>query len=128
MKKNPKVRFLELSRSDEVERLEGKINAAIRKAKLVAGPIRLFRHADGSFGFAVELSASPGKKKDLDALYALVMKLLPVIRKGRRPSPIRKVQAKYMIAEDLHKKIKERAKEEDVSASELVERYLQKAV
>jgi hypothetical protein len=127
-KHDPKVRFLEPSRPAEVERLEAKINAAVRKAKLATGPIRLFRHDDGSFGFTTELSAVPGKKKDIDALYDLVMKLLPVTRKGRRRSPVRKVQAKYMIAESLHRRIKERAREEEVSASELVERYLQEAV
>ena len=128
MKKKTSVRILEISRPAEVEALEQKINAAIRKAKLQSGPIRLFQHDDGTYGFSAQFSASPGRKQDLDALYDLVMTILPVTKKGRRRSPVRKVQAKFMIPEDLHRRIKKRAEEEDVSASELVERYLSEAV
>lgn len=128
MKKKVDVRVLELARPAEVLRLERKINAAIQRAKLKAGPISLFLHDDGSYGFSAKLSASPGHKRDLDALYDLVMSILPVTKKGRPRSPVRKVQAKFMIPEDLHRRIKQRADEEDVSASELVERYLSEAV
>ena len=127
-KKKPTVRFLELSRSSEVIALETRINSAVEKAGLTSGPIRLFQHDDGTYGFSAQVSASPGRKQDLDALYDLVMSILPTKKRGRRRSPIRKVQAKFMIPRDLHEQIKKRAEEEALSASELVERCLRKAV
>jgi len=127
-KKKPSVQFLELSKPPEVLELEKKINAAIRKAKLTGGEIRLFRHDDGTYGFQAELSASPGKKKDLDLLYELVMTHLSMTKRGRKRSVVRKIQAKYLLPEDLHQRIKKRAEEEEISASELVERCLKKAV
>jgi hypothetical protein len=128
MKKKPMVRFLELSKPGEVAELEKKINAAIRKSKLSLGPIHLFRHEDGTYGFQAHVSATPGRKKDFDRLYELVMAHLPVTKRGRKPSDIRKIQAKYLLPEDLHQRIKEVAEANDISASELVERCLKKAV
>lgn len=126
--KKPTVRVLELSQTPDVLELENRINAAIGKAKLAIGPIRLFRHHDGTYGFQAHLSASPGKKGDVDLLYRLVMEHLPVASRGRRRSAIRKIQAKYLLPEDLHRRIKVLAAAEEISASELVERCLKKAV
>lgn len=126
--KKSMVRVLELSQTPDVLELENRINAAIRKAKLATGPIRLFHHHDGTYGFQAQLSASPGKKRDIDLLYRLVMEHLPVTNRGRRRSAIRKIQAKYLLPEDLHQRIKVLAEEEEISASELVERCLKKAM
>jgi len=128
MKMKTKVRTLELTRPPAVLALEEKINTALQKEKISGGPIRLFQHDDGSYGFSANFSATPGEKKCLDALYDLVMGMLPVTKRGRRRSKIRKVQAKFMLPEELHKRIKDRAKDEDISASELVERFLSEAV
>jgi hypothetical protein len=119
------VRFIELVRPTKtLKAQEAALNREIAERFPEAGPVRLVRTADGELGVKMSFTMAAGKKSRYDALYRFVMQQLGKPR-GRKPEE-KRIQVKYRVPEELHRRIQQEASKAHVSASDLVSACLKK--
>lgn len=110
------IEFVETPK--KLKEKENEINLQLSQKFPGVGPVTLLRSQDGEIGMRMTMTVGPGKKGLLDQVYRFVMGQLGVA-KGRKPGE-KKIQAKYHIPEELHRRIQSEAKKSHTTASELV--------
>jgi len=115
-----KVHVIEVVKDAELRDKEARASRTIRRFFPNAGPVRLYRTADGRIGIQVDLSLTPGDRKRLDDAYGALMKVLGE-RRGR-PRGAKKVQMKLLLPERAYRALKHAAAASNSTMSGLVER------
>ena len=114
-----KVRMLEFVNTPrDLRQVESDINLRVKESYPEVGPVKLLLTEDGQVGVRLTMTVAPGRKAVLDEVYQFVMKQLGLLR-GRTPGE-KKIQAKYRISEELHRRVQNEAKKAHVTASDLV--------
>ena len=91
-----KVHVVEVVQDADLRRKEAKARAVVKRFFPNAGPVRLYRTAEGRVGCQLDLTVTAGDRKRLDQAYEAIMEALGE-RRGR-PRGVRKVQTKLMLA------------------------------
>ena len=73
---NTKTRFVEFVDDPELRVKEENVAEVIRRFYPNAGPVKLYRSADGRIGSQLNFPVAPGGRKSLDDAYREVMKVL----------------------------------------------------
>jgi len=91
-----KVHVVEVVPDADLRKKEAKARAVVKRFFPNAGPVRLYRTAEGRVGCQLDLTVTAGDRKRLDQAYEAIMEALGE-RRGR-PRGVRKVQTKLMLA------------------------------
>ena len=92
-----KVHVVEIIPDAELRKKEAKARTVVKRFFPNAGPVRLYRTAEGRIGCQLALTVTAGDRKRLDQAYDAIMDALGE-RRGR-PRGVRKVQTKLMLPE-----------------------------
>ena len=122
---NNKTRFVEFVDDPELRVKEENVAEVIRRFYPNAGPVKLYRSADGRIGFQLNVPVAPGGRKRLDDAYREVMKVLG--EKRGRPRGVKTVQTKLLLPEQVYLLLKEQAQKSNATVSGLVAKLAQKA-
>ena len=113
-----RVDFIEIVDSSDLRKKEKEATASVRRICPGCGPVKLYRTADGRFGFQVRLGIVAGQRKLLDEAYRAVMRVLGV-RRGRHPG-VKTVQTKLRLPEPLYLALKNEAARSKATVSTVV--------
>ena len=102
----------------ELRRKETKARAVVKRFFPNAGPLRLYRTADGRIGCQLDLTVTVGDRNRLGQAYDAIMDALG--EKRGRPRGVRKVQTKLMLPEPAYLALKRAAAASHETMSALV--------
>ena len=113
-----KVHVIEVVEDPELRKKEAKASGAVRRFLPNAGPLRLYRTAEGRIGVQLDLTLTPGDRQRLDNAYGAIMKVLGE-RRGR-PRGVKTVQTKLLLPEPAYRALKRAAAASNSTMSGLV--------
>ncbi len=113
-----KVHVVEVVPDADLRKKETKARAVVKRFFPNAGPVRLYRTAEGRIGCQLDLTVTVGDRKRLDQAYEAIMDALGE-RRGR-PRGVRKVQTKLMLPESAYLALKRAAAASHETMSGLV--------
>ncbi len=113
-----KVHVVEVVPDADLRRKEAKARSVVKRFFPSAGPLRLYRTAEGRIGCQLDLTVTAGDRKRLDQAYQAIMGALGE-RRGR-PRGVRKVQTKLMLPEPAYLALKRAAAASHETMSGLV--------
>ena len=112
------VHVVEVVEDSELRKKEGKAREAVKRFFPNAGPLRLYRTAEGRIGAQLDLSLTPGDRQRLDDAYGAIMKVLGETR--GRPRGVKTVQTKLLLPEPVYRALKRAAAATNSTMSALV--------
>lgn len=112
------VHVIEVVEDAELRKKESKASKAVRRFFPNAGPLRLYRTAEGRIGVQLDLSVTPGDRQRLDDAYRAIMKVLG--EKRGRPRGVKTVQTKLLLPEPAYRALKRAAARSNSTMSGLV--------
>jgi hypothetical protein len=112
------VHVIEVVEDAELRKKEGKASEAVKRFFPNAGPLRLYRTAEGRIGVQLDLSVTPGDRQRLDHAYRAIMKVLG--EKRGRPRGVKTVQTKLLLPEPAYRALKRAAAASHSTMSGLV--------
>jgi len=113
-----KVHVVEVVPDAHLRRKEAKARAVVKRFFPNAGPVRLYRTAEGRVGCQLALTVTAGDRKRLDQAYEAIMDAVGE-RRGR-PRGIKKVQTKLMLPKPAYLALKRAAAASHATMSGLV--------
>lgn len=114
----PRVHVVEVVQDPELRKKEARARAVVKRFFPDAGPVRLYRTAEGRIGCQLDISVTAGDRKRLDEAYHAIMKA--VGEKRGRPRGVKKVQTKLMLPEPAYQALKRAAAASNETMSGLV--------
>ena len=102
-----KIHVVEVVPDADLRAKEARARAVVKKFFPDAGPVRLYRTAEGRVGCQLDISLTAGDRKRLDEAYDAIMKA--VGEKRGRPRGVKKVQTKLMLPEPAYLALKRAA-------------------
>jgi hypothetical protein len=121
-----KVHTIEIVKDKELRAKESLATQAVRRFYPNAGPVKLYRTADGRVGFQLDVAVTAGDRKRLDDAYRAVMKVLGETR--GRPRGVKTVQTKLWLPEPVYHALKRAAAASNSTMSGLVTELAKKSV
>lgn len=112
------VHVIEVVEDPELREREAMAIKAVRRFFPNAGPLRLYRTAEGRIGVQLDVSVAPGDRQRLDDAYRAIMKVLG--EKRGRPRGVKTVQTKLMLPEPAYRALKRAAAASNSTMSSLV--------
>jgi hypothetical protein len=113
-----KVHVVEVVPDADLRKKEAKARAVVKRFFPNAGPVRLYRTAEGRVGCQLDLTVTAGDRKRLDQAYEAIMDAVGE-RRGR-PRGVKKVQTKLMLPEPAYLALKRAAAASHETMSGLV--------
>jgi hypothetical protein len=113
-----KVHVVEVVPDAGLRKKEAKARAVVKRFFPNAGPLRLYRTAEGQVGCQLDVTVTAGDRTRLDEAYQAIMKALG--EKRGRPRGVRKVQTKLMLPEPAYLALKRAAAAQHETMSGLV--------
>jgi hypothetical protein len=101
------VHVIEIIKDNKLRAKESLATQAVRRFYPSAGPVKLYRTADGRIGFQLDVAVTAGDRKRLDDAYRAVMKVLGETR--GRPRGAKTVQTKLWLPEPVYHALKRAA-------------------
>lgn len=120
-----RVHVIEILKDEGLRAKEALATEAVRRFYPNAGPLRLYRTADGRVGFQLDVAVTAGDRKRLDDAYRAVMKVLG--EKRGRPRGVKTVQTKLWLPEPVYLALKKAAAASNATMSGLVAKLAKKA-
>jgi len=114
----PRVHVVEVVPDPELRKKEARARVVVKRFFPDAGPVRLYRTAEGRIGCQLDISFTAGDRKRLDEAYDAIMKA--VGEKRGRPRGVKKVQTKLMLPEPAYLALKRAAAASHETMSSLV--------
>lgn len=114
------VHVIEVVRDAELRKKEAQARKAVKRFFPKAGPLRLYRTAEGRIGVQLDVTVTAGDRQRLDAAYRAVMEVLG--EKRGRPRGEKKVQTKLMLPEPTYRALKRAAAASNSTMSGVVTR------
>jgi len=102
--RQPNIHLLEVVEDRALRRKEAQARAAVKRFFPNAGPLRLYRTAEGRIGVQLDLTVMPGDRQRLDRAYGAIMKVVGE-RRGR-PRGVKTVQTKLLLPEPAYRSLK----------------------
>jgi hypothetical protein len=118
MSKKISVNFVEMVKDVELSKKEKAATEAIRRFYPDAGPVKLYRTANGRVGFQMQIRVAASDGQRLERAYRAVMKILGE-RRGRRPGR-KTVQTKLHLPEAVYARLKKAAASSHSTMSKVV--------
>jgi hypothetical protein len=112
------VHVIEVVEDAELRKKEAKAREVVRRFFPNAGPLRLYRTAEGPIGVQLDLTLTPGDRQRLDDAYRAIMNVLGE-RRGR-PRGVKTVQTKLLLPEPAYRALKRAAAASNSTMSGLV--------
>lgn len=113
-----KAHVIEVVPDDDLRKKEAKARAVVKRFFPNAGPLRLYRTAEGRIGCQLDVTVTAGDRKRLDEAYQAIMSALG--EKRGRPRGVKKVQTKLMLPEPAYLALKRAAAASHETMSEIV--------
>jgi hypothetical protein len=113
-----KVHVIEVVEDSELRSKQAKANQAVKRLFPNAGPLRLYRTAQGRIGVQLRLTLTAGDRQRLDEAYRAIMNVLG--EKRGRPRGQRKIQTKLVLPEAAYRALKRAAAASHSTMSGLV--------
>ena len=112
------VHVIEVVEDAKLRKNEAKASEAVKRFFPNAGPLRLYRTAEGRIGVQLNLTLTPGDRQRLDDAYRAIMKVLGE-RRGR-PRGVKTIQTKLLLPEPAYRALKRAAAASNSTMSGLV--------
>jgi hypothetical protein len=110
--------FIEVVSDFQLRKKEKEVTAIVRASYPDCGPVRLYRTADGRVGFQMQVTLTPGNRKQLEKVYQAIMKHLG--EKRGRPSGVETVQTKLHLPKPIYSALRKAAEDSHETMSSVV--------